>query len=280
MTIASPKEVREGIICKGLKDHYIESLEFFKPDQIVGLFLQGSQNYELDTPDSDIDTKLIVVPSFRDIVLDVRPISTTHIRENAEHIDFKDIRLYMETFFKQNLNFLEILFTDYRIINPLYIDYWRVLIEHREEIARMNPYRAVKSMQGIAKEKYHAMEHRYPSKADIIDAYGYDPKQVSHLVRVRDYLDRYVEGELYEKCLRPSEEFFDLIMNLKLGKFSLTEARAIAEEHLSHIDKISKDFYEKNEEKENPEMRELLQEVSYNIMKISVENELGKTGSL
>ena len=279
MTIASSKEIREGIICKGLKDHYIESLEFFKPDQIVGLFLQGSQNYELDTPDSDIDTKLIVVPSFRDIVLDVRPVSTTHIRENAEHIDFKDIRLYMETFFKQNLNFLEILFTDYRIINPLYIDYWRVLIEHREEIARMNPYRAVKSMQGIAKEKYHAMEHRYPSKADIIDAYGYDPKQVSHLVRVRDYLDRYIEGELYEKCLRPSEEFFDLIMNLKLGKFSLTEARAIAEEHLSHIDKISKDFYEKNEEKENSEMRELLQEVSYNIMKISVENELGKTGS-
>ena len=172
MTIASSKEIREGIICKGLKDHYIESLEFFKPDQIVGLFLQGSQNYELDTPDSDIDTKLIVVPSFRDIVLDVRPVSTTHIRENAEHIDFKDIRLYMETFFKQNLNFLEILFTDYRIINPLYIDYWRVLIEHREEIARMNPYRVVKSMQGIAKEKYHAMEHRYPSKADIIDAYG------------------------------------------------------------------------------------------------------------
>ena len=274
MTIASSKEIREGIICKGLKDHYRESREFFKSDQIVGLFLQGSQNYGLDTPDSDIDTKLIVVPSFRDIVLDVRPVSTTHIRANNEHIDFKDIRLYMETFCKQNLNFLEILFTDYRIINPLYIDYWRVLIEHREEIARMNPYRAVKSMQGIAKEKYHAMEHRYPSKIDIINAYGYDPKQVSHLVRVRDYLDRYVEGELYEKCLRPSREFFDLIMNLKLGKFSLIEARVIAEEHLSHIDKISKDFYEKNEDKEDPEMRELLQDISYQIMEIAVKKEL------
>ena len=280
MTIATADEIYKGTVLKRVQDHYDEARQDFLKDQIVGCFLQGSQNYGLELPDSDVDTKLIVLPSFKDIALSSKPISTTHIRANDEHTDWKDIRLYMETFRKQNLNFLEILFTDYKIIHPDYEPYWDILVKNREGIARMNPFRAVKSMQGIAKEKYHAMEHRYPSKADIIDAYGYDPKQVSHLVRVRDYLDRYVEGELYEKCLRPSEEFFDLIMNLKLGKFSLTEARAIAEEHLSHIDKISKDFYEKNEEKENPEMRELLQEVSYNIMKISVENELGKTGSL
>ena len=275
MTIASSKEIREGIICKGLKDHYIESLEFFKPDQIVGLFLQGSQNYELDTPDSDIDTKLIVVPSFRDIVLDVRPVSTTHIRENAEHIDFKDIRLYMETFFKQNLNFLEILFTDYRIINPLYIDYWRVLIEHREEIARMNPYRAVKSMQGIAKEKYHAMEHRYPSKADIIDAYGYDGKQVHHLIRIDDYLERYIAGERYEDCLKPTPNKRPRMMDYKmLDRISLEEAREEALHTLMHVDAMAVAFCEEHEDKEDPEMRELLEDISYQIMEIAVRKEL------
>ena len=180
---------------KRVKDHYEESLEYFKPNQIVGCYLQGSQNYSLDLPISDVDTKLIVVPSFRDIALAKKPVSTTHIRANDEHTDWKDIRLYMETFRKQNLNFLEILFTPYFVINDLYFAEWMRLVEAREEIARMNPYRAVKSMQGIAKEKYYAMEHRYPAKAEIIDKYGYDPKQVSHLVRVRDYLDRYVAGE-------------------------------------------------------------------------------------
>lgn len=275
MTIISPEEVRNGIIFKGLDDHWKEALETFNRDQIVGLFLQGSQNYGLDLPTSDIDTKLIVVPSFRDIVLDVRPISTTHVRANQEHIDFKDIRLYMETFYKQNLNFLEILFTDYFIIPSDYYKSWNILVEHREEIARMNPYRAVKSMQGIAKEKYHAMEHRYPSKADIIDAYGYDGKQVHHLMRVDDYLERYIAGERYEACLRPTSTKVPRMMDYKmLDKISLEEAREEAKEVLAHVDAMANAFCEEHEDQENPEMRELLQDVCYDIMEIAVRKEL------
>jgi hypothetical protein len=105
-----------------MTEHYAESLEYFKKDQIVGLFCQGSQNYNLDTPSSDLDTKLIVTPTFKEIALARKPVSTTHIRANEEHIDFKDIRLYCETFYKQNLNFLEILFTESYILNSLYAE--------------------------------------------------------------------------------------------------------------------------------------------------------------
>ena len=48
------------------------------------------------------------------------------------------------------------------------------MVAHREAIAHYDIHRAIKSMKGIALEKYHAMEHRYPSKIDIIDKYGYD----------------------------------------------------------------------------------------------------------
>ena len=211
----------------------------------------------------------------RDDSLNKKPVSTTHVRDNEEHTDWKDIRLYMETFYKQNLNFLEILFTDYRIINPAYIDKWKILIEHREEIARMNPYRAVKSMQGIAKEKYHAMEHRYPSKADIIDAYGYDGKQVHHLMRVDDYLERYIAGERYEACLRPTSTKVPRMMDYKmLDKISLEEAREEALHTLMHVDAMANAFCEEHEDKEDPEMRELLQDVCYDIMEIAVRKEL------
>lgn len=275
MTIASSKEIREGIIFKRMDEHYEDALKVFKKDQIVGLFLQGSQNYGLDTPNSDIDTKLIVVPSFKDIALAAKPVSTTFIRENNEHIDFKDIRLYMNTFRKQNLNFLEILFTDYFIIPSQYYDSWRVLIEYREEIARMNPYRAVKSMQGIAKEKYHAMEHRYPSKADIIDAYGYDGKQTHHLLRVDDYLERYIAGERYEDCLKPTLSKRPRMMDYKmLDRISLEEAREEAREVLAHVDAMADAFCKEHEDKEDPEMRELLQDISYQIMEIAVKKEL------
>lgn len=271
------KENRDEIIVKRVSEHLEEAFSDFSNNEIVGCFLQGSQNYRLDYEGSDIDTKLIVVPSFKDICLNRKPVSTTHVRANDEHTDWKDIRLYMETFRKQNLNFLEILFTPYAIINSIYKDQWMRLVERREDIAHMNPYRAVKSMKGIAAEKYHAMEHRYPSKADIIDKYGYDGKQVSHLIRVDDYLERYIAGESYESCLIPSPELRPRIMEYKmLDRIPLEEAREEAKAVLAHTEQMEKEFCADKCDQESEEMRELLEDVSYNIMKIAVEKELKK----
>lgn len=266
---------REEKIMKRLREHYNEALEYFPANRIVGIFLQGSQNYGLDYEGSDVDTKLIVVPSLEDIVLNKQPISTTHVRANDEHIDFKDIRLYMETFKKQNLNFLEILFTPFKIINPMYADEWERLIKDREGIARMNVHRAVKSMKGIAMEKYHAMEHRYPSKADIIDKYGYDGKQVSHLIRVDDYLERYIAGESYESCLRPTDSKRDRIMAYKLlDRIPLAEAQVEAIRVKDHVSQIADAFCEGREDEEIASMRMLLESVQTNIMKAAIRKEL------
>lgn len=275
MTVATPKEIHDGLVLKRVDDHYIEALGHFHRNQVVGCFLQGSQNYGLDYEGSDVDTKLIVVPSFKDICLNTKPVSTTYVRANDEHTDWKDVRLYMETFRKQNLNFLEILFTDYFVVNSTYWDQWMRLVHQREEIAHMDPFRAVKSMKGIALEKFHAMEHKYPSKVEIIDAYGYDGKQVSHLLRVDDYLTRYIAGESYESCLRPSSDLVPRIMDYKmLDRIPLEEARAEAKEVLAHAEAIADAFCAQHSDQEDPAMRELLEDVSYNIMKIAVEREL------
>ena len=125
--------------------HYLFANELYDSNQIVGVFCQGSTNYGLDCENSDIDTKCIVVPSFKDIALARKPVSTTHVLANDEHLDGKDVRKYMETFRKQNLNFLEILFTPYCIINPLYREQWMRLVDERENIAHMNPYLLIKS---------------------------------------------------------------------------------------------------------------------------------------
>ena len=93
-------------IKQSLYAHYKESLEYFDKRNIVGLFLQGSQNYGLDYEGSDIDTKLIVVPTLKDIAMNNKPISTTYVRpSDSAHTDLKDVRLYMETFKKANINF-------------------------------------------------------------------------------------------------------------------------------------------------------------------------------
>lgn len=254
--------------------HYDFARTLYPDDQIVGIFCQGSTNYGLDTEDSDIDTKCIVVPTFKDIALVRKPVSTTHVLPNNEHCDAKDIRLYIQCFCKQNLNFLEILFTPYFSINPLYFEQWARLVQNREGIARMNPYRAVKSMKGIALEKFHAMEHRYPSKVDIIDKYGHDGKQTSHLIRVDDYLTRYIAGEDYESCLYPTPSLVPRILAYKNQEIPLEEARAEAKDILAHTEAIADEFCAKHADEENVSCRWLLEDVSYNIMKIAIEKEL------
>ena len=256
-----------------VREHYDEALTYFPEDRIVGIFLQGSQNYRLATPQSDVDTKLIVTPTFRDIAMNRKPVSTTHIRANEEHIDFKDIRLYIQTFRKQNLNFLEILYTDFAIVNPIYEKQWNRLVESREAITHFNPYRSVQSMKGIALEKYHAMEHEYPSKVEVLKKYGYDPKQLHHLVRVEDYLGRYINGESYKSCLDPGSMKQELI-EIKMGKYSLADARSIADKAKAHVEEMAEYAYSIYPNEEDPEVNKLLDDVQYEIMRIAVKGEL------
>lgn len=257
---------------KRVDEHYVEALKYFDKDHIVGIFLQGSQNYGLEIPNSDVDTKLIVTPTFEEIARNARPHSTTHIRENDEHIDFKDVRLYMETFKKQNLNFLEILFTDYSVVPALYAKQWMRLIAAREQIAHMNPCRAVKSMYGVAMEKWHAMEHEYPSKVEVLKKYGYDPKQLHHLLRVEDFMERYIAGESYEECMYPLDPGY--LLDVKLGTMDLMEARNVGLEALEHITEMVDNFCFSHEQVVDKEAEELLKDVQVEIMKISIKQEL------
>lgn len=269
---------REEKIMSRLREHYEEALQYFDESRIVGIFLQGSQNYGLDYEGSDIDTKLIVLPTFEDIAFNKKPVSTTHVRANDEHIDFKDLRLYMQTFRKQNLNFLEILFTEFKIVNPQYEEMWNVLIEHREEIARYNKFQAIKSMKGIAMEKYHAMCHPYPSKMAIIEAHGYDGKQVHHLIRVEDYIERYIAGESYESCLKPTPSKVPHMMEYKRQEIPLEIGQKEADEAIAHVTEIADAFAASVENVGDPKVDEILDGVQRDMMRVAIMMEFEKEG--
>lgn len=260
---------REEKIMKRLQEQYNEALEYFPETRIVGIFLQGSQNYLLDYENSDIDSKLVVLPSFEDICFNRKPVSTTHICENEEHIDFKDIRLMLQTFRKQNINFIEILFTDYKIVNPLYKDLWNKLVEKRELIARYDELRAVQCMKGTAMEKFHALKHPYPSKLEVLDKYGYDPKQLHHIIRLDAFITRYIKGFSYEDCLILPQESRDWLIKIKQGELPLVVAEDIAKLCLKSICDKEEEMKNKfqNEHFQLIEVDNLLNDIQYAIMK-------------
>ena len=261
------------LVSRSLVEHKEEVMPMFKPWQFVMIGLQGSQNYGLEVEGSDVDTKFVLAPTFEEIAMNRKPVSTTHVRANDEHTDLKDIRLMLQTFKKQNMNFVELLFTQYSIVNPLYQEQWDRLVREREVVARYSPYQAVKTMKGIAMEKYHAMEHEYPSKLEVLAKYGYDGKQLHHLVRIEDFLSRYIAGESYEECLRPRDA--EYLVSVKLGRYTLDEARSIAAAAINDIVDTADAFTNTHEPTCNPVAGDLIDDVQYQIMKIAVEEELG-----
>ena len=194
--------------------------------EIVGVFLQGSQNYGLEYENSDIDSKAIVLPNFKDFVLRCKPKSTTSILESNEHIDIKDIRLMFDCFKKQNINFVEILFTEYKIINPKYEIFMKKIFDNKEKIARYNTYTCTRCIAGMSMEKFKALEHPYPSLIDKIEKYGYDPKQLHHIIRLNEFIKRYIAGENYADCLISRD--IKYLIDVKRGIHSLEDARVLA----------------------------------------------------
>lgn len=260
---------REQLIMKRLQEHY----DHIKDDyQVVGIFLQGSQNYGLDYSGSDIDTKAIVLPSFEDIIFNRKPISTTLILENEEHIDVKDIRIMFKMFRKQSVNFLEILFTKYFILNEEYREIFERLTDNAELVAHYDSCAAIRCMCGMSMEKYKALKHPYPNTIAKIEKFGYDPKQLHHIVRMHEFMNDYIAGLSFKECLMPKCK--ESLVQIKLGSKTLEEAELLAKTLSEDTKKIKDEYIANNPQQTNKDAENLLNTVMIDLMKFALAKEI------
>jgi hypothetical protein len=156
----------------------------------------------------------------------------------------------------------------------LYEKQWSRVVDNNELIARYNEVSAVRTMKGIAMEKFHALEHRYPSKIDIIDKYGFDGKQLHHLFRVEEYLKRFIDGEPYADCLISNQS--EYLKKVKThGYYSLEQARVLAQESLDRVCAIADKFRSEHLDSPNEQVDLLLDDVQKEIMMIAIKKEIG-----
>lgn len=269
---------RKEYISRGLERHLEEFKKCYPDLELFCLVLQGSQNYGLDlyTDEykSDIDTKVIVIPSLEEIVMNKKPISTTYICPNNEHIDIKDIRLYFENFKKQNINFLEILFSKFYIVNEKYHDLWDELVKGRELIAHLNPNQAIRCMAGMSMEKKKALCHPYPTLIEKIEKYGYDGKQLHHIIRMNNFIFAYGEGYSFEECLTylPNK---DEMLKAKINGYSLEDAIKLAND-FNEDTKNLKEKYLNSQDEINKEALNLLNKIQYKVIKRKLKDDIRK----
>ena len=178
--------------------------QLYSSDRLVSLTLHGSQNYECDLPDSDVDTKLFICPTWDEVIFCKQPLSKT-INGPYGDINVTDIRLFIgNNLKKQNFNFLECLFTSYSCVNYAYADLWSELINMRESIAHMDPAAAVRTMMGQVENQYGRWG-RFDKK-----------KTLYHMMRISSAIETYQNGQCFVDTLIPNN--VDHIMRVRLGK--------------------------------------------------------------
>ena len=193
-------------IINRLKEHMNFAIDSgYKKENILGIFLYGSQNYGFADNNSDIDSIIIFLPSFEDFCLKSIVISEELKYEGNENINIKDIRLIREMFMKQNINFLEILYTEYFILNPKYeFLFNKYFIDSREDISHYDINKTLKSICGQA---IHTL-----NKNPI------DKKNIYNAKRLYYFLKQYIENKSYIDCIKPSGLIFNELWDIKFGK--------------------------------------------------------------
>ena len=181
-------EDRRAAISARVKEHY-DYLVAAGYD-VVFTALQGSQNYGLDEYSddycSDVDTKSIILPCLDDFIKAKQPISAVEIMDNNEHAEVKDIRVMFEMFKKENISYIELLYSDYIVFNPKYEALIKPIFERRDEMI-----------------------------IEKIEKYGYDGKQLSHCRRLYYFMQDFAKGKPIAACYKPSDDRKIILMNHK-----------------------------------------------------------------
>lgn len=195
------------------------------------LWLYWSQNYWIDTESSDFDFKCIIIPTLDDLIKERKPTSEV-IEFEWGQIEIKDIRNYIDSAVKVNVNFIEILNTEY------YLWDWEIRKFFTQLLKEMW-LQYLRACRWMMEQKWNALEHRYPSKEVVIDKFWYDPKQLCHIIRLRKLMKRYINNNYN---FTHSWEEKDLLIDVKKWCHNLIIARKIAETERVNADFILKNY--------------------------------------
>ena len=243
---------------------------------VIGVFAQGSMNYGLFIDEeeykSDVDTKAIVLPTLDDLISGSKMKSTKYDLD-GEQIDVKDIRVMVDMWKKSNPAYLEILFTKYKVINPLFESFVNRILEMGNDIVKMNFPQLAKCISGMSKEKVIALEHEYPATIEKIKKFGYDPKQLASIIRLTHLIENLFEKnkKFGDAIIYHNGELRNYMIDVKKGKIELEEARKLAELYDTKTNAIKNDVVEQyGKDNFNSEICDKLEIVIYELVKFGI----------
>lgn len=205
--------------------------------------LYGSQNYGLETATSDVDSKAIILLDLKDIIRR-KEISTKVDFSDGSQVDVKDVLNMFSNFKKMNINFLEILFSEWNWKNPSFKEELDELLNMREALALADTKRLVLASMGMAHNKLKALEKVTDRTKEQIKQYGYVGKELSHILRLENLVHAlFEEGLTFAESLKTfTLHSKELVLASKASSLELKEARYLAESSVDRLKKYADSF--------------------------------------
>lgn len=267
MELKSNFHSKEWIMSEVKKKYETAIAYYGSEDFIIGAFLVGSQNYNLDIESSDVDVKVYTLPSINSIIENNKPESSTWVQDDGSHIDYKDFRLVINELEKGSPNMLETLFTDYYVVNPKYRYLISRLRAYRERIATVNLTRTLNAYLGMA-QRFINMYN--------INKEEMDSKSVVTLLRIRDFVYSYfILEDNYKKALVSHN--ISILRTLRNSKIDLEKLKTFVDEATNDLNEYEEFFKKKvdNERKGRAALgNAVLHDILYDLMITFLKEEL------
>jgi hypothetical protein len=186
------------------------------------------------------------------------------------------LRVITGDFKKQNINFLEVLFTRYRIVNPDYAALFQPMFDHAEDIARYDNYRFVRATAGMSMEKHKALTLDRPSQHDEIVKYGWATKQLHHTDRLNLFMKRWVAEKSFADCLiDPRGEEMSHIKQHGHDMYTLEQAKELCKKHDDETNAIKEEYIATHEHIINENIGNMIDGVVVDVIRESLKKEIG-----
>lgn len=198
--------VDERFVSRRGEEIYLECVKRFGEERVLGVFSIGLYNYNSAETMDEVRYMAIYIPTFEDLCTQLNDIE---IKEDYILRDVRAIYFYCQ---KVNGSELELLYSLYQKINPIYKDAFKeYFLKYKEEMGRKAHFFQTDTVITKAKS--------YIEKGDLFGA-----------TRLRIATEHFLKGGPMEECFRPTQSYVkSYLESIKHGVLKIEPEEIISE---------------------------------------------------
>ena len=198
--------IDEKFVSRRGEEIYLECVKRFGEERVLGVFSIGLYNYNSAETMDEVKYMAIYIPTFEDLCTQLNDME---IKEDYILRDVRAIYFYCQ---KVNGSELELLYSLYQKINPIYKDTFKeYFLKYKEEMGRKAHFFQTDAVITKAKS--------YIEKGDLFGA-----------ARLRIATEYFLNGSSMEECFRPTQSYIkSYLENVKHGVLKIEPKEVISE---------------------------------------------------